>query len=62
MNSTYQKPKSNFGEIINANFIISRDLNKDNMNKYQKISQVKILSKKYPFKQSNNISKIYYKK
>ena len=43
----YQKPKPKFGEILNANKVISRDIDKDLMPLTQKISQVKILSKEF---------------
>lgn len=46
----YQKPKLNFGEILNASLIISRDVNKDLMTHTQKYSEVRSLSKNYPHK------------
>jgi hypothetical protein len=46
----YQKPKLKFGEILNANKITPRDINKDLMVYTQKISEVRTLSKSYPFK------------
>ena len=44
----YQKPKPRFGEILNANHVIPRDINKDLMTHTNKISEVKNLSKHYP--------------
>lgn len=58
----YQKPKPKFGEILNANLIISRDINKDLMTHTQKQSEVRSLSKQYFFKSplmiSNNFNKV----
>lgn len=45
----YQKPKPKFGEILNANIVIDRDINKDLLVSSTKISEVRMLSKQYPF-------------
>lgn len=46
----YKMPKPQFGEILNANYVISRDVNKDRMVPTQSTSDVKNLSKTYPNK------------
>lgn len=46
----YQQPKPRFGEILNANQVTPRDINKDLMVKTQKTSDIKNLSKSYPNK------------
>lgn len=51
----YQKPKPQFGEILNANHIIPRDINKDLMMKTQKNSDIRNISKKYQFQQPNTL-------
>ena len=55
MQSRYQIPKQNFGEILNANLVIPRDINKDLMMSTQKTSVVKILSKKFSPKQPQTL-------
>lgn len=45
----YQHPKPRFGEIINANQVTSRDINKDLMMRTQQYSEVRNTAKKYYF-------------
>ena len=49
----YQKPRAQFGQILDANKVISRDVNKDLMVHTQKISEVRMLGKSYPFQTPN---------
>jgi len=55
----YQKPKPRFGEILNANLVVSRDVNKDLMHYTQKNSEVKMASRK-PINNISRIGRPYY--
>lgn len=54
----YKQPKPQFGEILNANQVTPRDINKDLMMSTQKTSEVKNMSKSYP----NKTSQSYYQR
>ena len=58
----YQQPKPTFGEILNANKIIHRDINKDLMMKTQQYSEVRNLGKKFHFQQSHTLTNYYIPK
>lgn len=51
----YQHPKPRFGEILNANKVTSRDINKDLMMRTQRYSEVRNSSKKYYFQPPNTL-------
>ena len=51
----YQEPTPRFGELLNANLIIPRDINKDLMMKTQLHSDVRNQSKQYYFKPPNTL-------
>ena len=58
----FQKPKKRFGEILNANLVIPRDVNKDLMTYTQQTSDVKKLAKHYPQKYPSYGRPYYYHK
>lgn len=51
----YQHPKKRFGEILNANQVTPRDINKDLMMKTQQKSEVRNFSKQYYFQKPNTL-------
>ena len=51
----YLHPKQKFGQILDADRVISRDINKDLMMRTQRYSEVKNLGKKYYFSPPNTL-------
>ena len=49
------QPKQKFGQILNADRVISRDVNKDLMMRTQRYSEVRNYGKKYYFKPPNTL-------
>ena len=48
-------PKQKFGQILNADQVTSRDVNKDLMMRTQRYSEVRNLGKQYYFKPPNTL-------
>ena len=51
----YQHPKPKFGEILDADRVTSRDVNKDLMMRTQRQSEVKQMGRQYHFKQPTTL-------